>query len=144
VIFARSGRVRPELIVVRTAREVPTIVVTAPEARDRTTAALRPAGVQVIGAEGVTAALLELRNLGVLSLLLEGGSTLAGQFLSGGLVDRLYWIQAPLWLGAGMPAFGPQNGISLDGASPWVVTERKALGRDTLLVADRGLCLPAS
>ncbi len=144
IIFARSGRVRDDLQVVRTAKDVPTVVVTAPGAKDRTLDRLSGHGVQVIAAEGVTDALVGLRALGVGSLLVEGGSTLAAQFLSHGLVDRLYWIQAPLWLGTGMPTFGPRQAIALDGAHPWVVTERRALGRDTLLVADRELCLPAS
>ncbi len=144
VVFARSGRVREDLNVVRTAAEIPTIVVTAPGAQAWTADRLSGVGVQVIGVEGVTGALAALRALGVGSMLIEGGSTLAAQFLSQGLVDRLYWIQAPLWLGTGMPAFGPREAVALDGARPWVVTERRALGRDTLLVADRELCLPES
>ena len=35
------------------------------------------------------------------SILVEGGGRLAGALLSAGLVDRYYWIQTPLWLGAG-------------------------------------------
>jgi diaminohydroxyphosphoribosylaminopyrimidine deaminase/5-amino-6-(5-phosphoribosylamino)uracil reductase len=142
VIFARSGRVREELTLVRTAGEVPTIVVTAPQHLAPTVDRLGSAGVQVIGAEGVTDALPALRALGIGSILIEGGSSLAAHLLSHGLVDRLYWIQAPLWLGSGMPAFGPREPIELDGASPWVVTERRTLGRDSLLVVDRELCLP--
>jgi riboflavin biosynthesis pyrimidine reductase len=54
------------------------------------------------------------------------------------LVDRYYWIQAPIWLGddavpalAGLPARG------LEQAERWQVVERRALGEDTLLVLDR-------
>jgi riboflavin biosynthesis pyrimidine reductase len=100
--------------------------------------------VQVIGAEGLTEALSDLRVGGIGSILIEGGSTIAAELLAHGLVDRLYWIQAPLWLGSGMPAFGPREPIELDGATPWVVTERRTLGRDSLLVVDRELCLPGS
>lgn len=144
VIFARSGRVRKDLTLVRTAGEVPTLVVTHPQQRQETASRLSAAGVQVVGAEGVSDALVALRALGIGSLLVEGGSTIAAQLLAQGLVDRLYWIQAPLWLGSGMPAFGPRTPIGLDGASPWVVTERRSLGRDSLLVVDRELCLPES
>jgi diaminohydroxyphosphoribosylaminopyrimidine deaminase/5-amino-6-(5-phosphoribosylamino)uracil reductase len=144
VIFARSGRVREDLALVRTAGEVPTIVVTAPQHRARTSDRLGAAGVQVLAADGVTDALLALRALGIGSILIEGGSTIAAQLLSHGLVDRLHWIQAPLWLGSGMPAFGPREPIGLDGASPWVVTERRSLGRDSLVVVDRELCSPGS
>ena len=144
IIFARSGRVREDLQLVRTAREVPTIVVTSPHLRDQTAGRLSGAGVQVVGAEGVTAALHALRALGVSSILVEGGSTFAAELLAQDLVDRLYQIQAPLWLGTGMPAFGPRDPVLLEPARQWVVTERRALGRDSLLVVDRELCLPAS
>jgi diaminohydroxyphosphoribosylaminopyrimidine deaminase/5-amino-6-(5-phosphoribosylamino)uracil reductase len=144
VIFARSGRVREELTLVRTAGEVPTIVVTAPQYQAPTADRLGATGLQVIGAEGLTEALSDLRVGGIGSILIEGGSTIAAELLAHGLVDRLYWIQAPLWLGSGMPAFGPREPIELDGATPWVVTERRTLGRDSLLVVDRELCLPGS
>lgn len=144
VVFARSGRVRGDLILVRSAGEVPTIVVTSPQHRQEAVDRLSAGGVQVIGAQGVSEALAALRALGIGSLLVEGGSTIAAQLLSQGLVDRLYWIQAPLWLGSGMPAFGPRQPVGLDGATPWVVTERRSLGRDSLLVVDKELCLPGS
>jgi diaminohydroxyphosphoribosylaminopyrimidine deaminase/5-amino-6-(5-phosphoribosylamino)uracil reductase len=143
VIFARSGEVRDQLKLVRTAHDVPTIVVTAPSGR-RVAQRLARHGVQVVGAEDLTAGLRRLRELGIGSLLVEGGSTLLAALLAGGLVDRLYWIQASLWLGAGVPAFGPREPVPLEQARPWVVTERRALGRDTLLVVDRELCLPES
>ena len=144
VVFARSGRVREDLRLVKTAREIPTAVVTSPHLRDRTASRLASAAVQVIGTEGVAAALRELRALGVTSVLVEGGSTIAAEFLNRDLVDRLYQIQAPLWLGSGMPAFGPRDSVPLASARRWVVTERRALGRDSLLVVDRELCLAGS
>ncbi len=144
VVFARSGRVRGDLILVRTAREVPTIVVTDPQHRQETEDRLSGTGVQIIAAEDVSDSLAALRGLGIGSLLLEGGSTIAAQLLAHGLVDRLYWVQAPLWLGSGMPAFGPREPVRVDGVTPWVITERRSLGRDSLLVVDRELCLPAS
>lgn len=144
VVFARSGRVREDLGLVRTAREIPTIVVTSRQVRDRTAGRLSGTGLQVIGADGVAAALRELRAAGIRSLLVEGGSTIAAEFLSRDLVDRLYQVQAPLWLGTGMPAYAPRDAVPLTGARPWVVTERRALGRDSLLVVDRALCLVES
>jgi len=144
VIFARSGRVREDLRVVRTAREVPTIVVTSRETRGQTADRLSGTGVQVIGAEGVTAALRALRDLGIRSLLVEGGSSLAASLLAQDVVDRLYHIQAPLWLGSGMAAFGPRDPVPLETARRWGITERRALGRDSLLVVDRQVCSPES
>jgi diaminohydroxyphosphoribosylaminopyrimidine deaminase/5-amino-6-(5-phosphoribosylamino)uracil reductase len=143
VIFARSGRVSERLKLVRTAHQVPTIVVTAP-AGQRVAARLAKAGVQVVGAEDLPGALRVLRGGGIGSLLVEGGSTLVAGLFAADLVDRVYWIQAPLWLGTGTPAFGPRDAVSLEEARAWVVTERRALGRDSLLVVDRELCLQES
>jgi riboflavin biosynthesis pyrimidine reductase len=84
-----------------------------------------------------------LGGAGIGSILVEGGSTIAAEFLAQDLVDRFYLIQAPVWLGSGMPAFGPRDPVPLGSARQWVVTERRALGRDSLLVVDRQLCLPA-
>ncbi|GBD33496.1 Riboflavin biosynthesis protein RibD [bacterium HR33] len=142
IIFARSGRVRRDLRMVQSAREVPTWVVVGTAALPVAETELKGTGVEIIGVDGLRAALAELRRRGVGSLLVEGGATLASALLGEGLVDRLYWIQAPRWLGTGMPAFAPREPVPLDDAGSWVVTERRALGEDTLLVVDRSLCLP--
>jgi diaminohydroxyphosphoribosylaminopyrimidine deaminase/5-amino-6-(5-phosphoribosylamino)uracil reductase len=85
----------------------------------------------------------QLRLAGIQSLLCEGGGALGAKLLAEGLVDRLYWIQAPVWLGEGaVPAFPGVPAYTLDHAPRWVVVERRALGSDTLLVLDRRLCLP--
>jgi diaminohydroxyphosphoribosylaminopyrimidine deaminase/5-amino-6-(5-phosphoribosylamino)uracil reductase len=90
-------------------------------------------------------ALTELRRAGVRTLLVEGGGALAARLQADGLVDRFYWVQTPVWLGAGgVPAFPGLPSSSLDVAPRWTVVERRALGPDTLLVLDRSLCLPAS
>jgi diaminohydroxyphosphoribosylaminopyrimidine deaminase/5-amino-6-(5-phosphoribosylamino)uracil reductase len=86
-----------------------------------------------------------LREMGVGSILIEGGGRLAGALLTAELVDRFYWIQSPLWLGdSGIPAVMGYGGTTLVEADRWRVVERRALGQDTLLVADREECLPGS
>jgi diaminohydroxyphosphoribosylaminopyrimidine deaminase / 5-amino-6-(5-phosphoribosylamino)uracil reductase len=68
----------------------------------------------------------------------EGGGQLAGALLASGLVDRYYWLQAPIWLGdGGVPALAGLPTRGLDQAERWRVIERRALGEDTLLVLDR-------
>jgi diaminohydroxyphosphoribosylaminopyrimidine deaminase/5-amino-6-(5-phosphoribosylamino)uracil reductase len=142
VIFTRSGVLTTTLKVVRTAREVPTVVVTETGGYDRARKDLEPHGVRVLSADGLAASFAALRGIGITSVLVEGGGILATNMLAADLVDRLYWVQAPFFLGGGSSAFGARAPVHLDDAHPWAVTERQALGPDTLLVVDRELCLP--
>lgn len=144
VVFSRSGTLARDRRLVRTAAAIPTVLLTAPEARSGAHARLRGTGVIVVGVEGLPQGLQALRREGVRSVLVEGGGEIAGALLEAGLVDRVYWIQAPMWLAAGTPAFGSPTPLSLGTTPRWTVTERRALGEDTLLVVDRQLCLPAS
>jgi diaminohydroxyphosphoribosylaminopyrimidine deaminase/5-amino-6-(5-phosphoribosylamino)uracil reductase len=145
VIFDPGVALDPDQTLVRTARDVPTIVVAAPGIGAERRAPLEAAGVTVLDAADLRGALGALRAGGVQSLLVEGGGRLAGALLAAGLVDRFYWIQAPLWLGDGaVPAVAGLFGVPLEQAARWRVVERRALGEDTLLVVDRRSCLPAS
>jgi diaminohydroxyphosphoribosylaminopyrimidine deaminase / 5-amino-6-(5-phosphoribosylamino)uracil reductase len=138
VVFAVDGDVPASLRLVRTARETPTTVVVSPLAPPARVTALEAAGVGVLRAEGLVQALGTLRADGVTSLLVEGGGRLAGSLLSAGLVDRYYWVQTPLWLGVGaVPALAGIPTTPLSEATRWRVTDRRALGEDTLLVLDR-------
>jgi diaminohydroxyphosphoribosylaminopyrimidine deaminase/5-amino-6-(5-phosphoribosylamino)uracil reductase len=135
VIFSERGDLPASLAVVRTARDTPTMLFAAPEAD--VLAEVRASGVEVRSAADLAAALSALRGAGRESVLVEGGGRLAGALLDAGLVDRLYWIQSPLWLGEGVPAVQGFGGGPLVDAERWRVVERRALGQDTLLVVDR-------
>jgi diaminohydroxyphosphoribosylaminopyrimidine deaminase/5-amino-6-(5-phosphoribosylamino)uracil reductase len=139
VVFDRAADLGPNLTLVRTAADTPTMAVVDPGADQSRVARLQAAGVTVIQAGSLSQALGLLRAQGVASLLVEGGGQLAGSLLAAGLVDRYYWIQAPLWLGeGGVPALSGLPVRSLDQADRWRVVERRALGDDTLLILDRG------
>jgi diaminohydroxyphosphoribosylaminopyrimidine deaminase/5-amino-6-(5-phosphoribosylamino)uracil reductase len=100
-------------------------------------------GVVEIRARTLGEALGALRDAGINTILVEGGGELGGGLLAAGLVDRFYWIQSPLWLGdRGVPAFPGVPSPLLKDAGRWAVTERRALGRDTLMVMDSTTCLP--
>lgn len=144
IIFDRALGLSPTSVVARTAADTPTIVVTATGAAGSVRAdALRALGVQVLGAASLAEAAGLLRSGGITSMLVEGGGRLAGALLEAGLVDRYYWIQSPVLLGAGgVPAFAGVPDAALPSARRWVVAERRALGEDTLLVVDREPCLP--
>jgi diaminohydroxyphosphoribosylaminopyrimidine deaminase/5-amino-6-(5-phosphoribosylamino)uracil reductase len=138
IVFAADGDVPPSLRLVRTARETPTMVVASALAKPERLAPLEAAGVRLVRARGLADALRALREDGVTSLLVEGGGRLAGALLTEGLVDRYYWVQAPLWLGvSAVPAVAGLPTTPLDQAARWRVTDRRALGDDTLLVLDR-------
>jgi diaminohydroxyphosphoribosylaminopyrimidine deaminase/5-amino-6-(5-phosphoribosylamino)uracil reductase len=144
VILSRGAMLNPDLQVVRTAREVPTLFVTGPDIVGVVEQRLRGTGVEVVAASDLRAGLVALRARGLRSILVEGGGRVASALLSADLVDRVYWVQAPLFLAGGRSAFGDRAGVRLHEARRWIVTERRALGDDTLLVVDLKLCSPAS
>jgi diaminohydroxyphosphoribosylaminopyrimidine deaminase/5-amino-6-(5-phosphoribosylamino)uracil reductase len=138
VVFDRIADLGPQLTLVRSATETPTIVVTSPGADALRLKRLESAGVTLVRSDDLRDALGVLRESGIASLLVEGGGQLAGALLGAGLVDRFYWVQSPLWLGdGGVPAFAGVPSRSLEQAERWRVIERRPLGEDTLLVLDR-------
>ena len=138
VIFAGHDPVPDTLQLVRTAKDIPTTVVVPLAAADACRARLRESGVDCLPAGSPAEALEALWGEGVVSVLVEGGGKLAGALLAAGLVDRFYWIQAPLWLGSrGIPAVSGWDVASLDSAERWTVVDQRRLGADALLVLDR-------
>ncbi len=141
VVFGQSGTLSSDLQLVQTAGEAPTVFVTGQGNAQKAAGELAGTAVEVVAADGILAALEALRSRGIRSLFVEPGARLAGVMLDAGVVDRIYWIQAPILLGRGAPAFGDSNPILLGDAPRWVPTERKSLGDSNLLVVDRELCL---
>ncbi len=143
VVFDSVADLGPQLTLIRTAADIPTLAVVSRSAETGRTKRLESAGVTVLGADSLDQALESLRSLGIGSLLVEGGGQLAGALLKSGLVDRYYWLQAPIWLGEdAVPSFAGIPPRALDQAERWQVVERRALGEDTLLVLDRSRCSP--
>lgn len=138
VVFDRTADLGPQLTLVRTATEMPTLVIVSPGAEAGRIKRLETSGVTVLSAGSLEEALGSLGRQGIGSLLVEGGGQLAGALLQRGLVDRYYWLQAPVWLGEdAVPAVAGLPARSVDQAERWRVVERRALGEDTLLVLDR-------
>jgi diaminohydroxyphosphoribosylaminopyrimidine deaminase / 5-amino-6-(5-phosphoribosylamino)uracil reductase len=138
VVFDTDADLPLSLGLVQTSTEIPTYLVTLPDAPADRVSALERAGVRVIAAADLETGLRSLRADGVRSLLVEGGGRLAGALLDGGLCDRFYWIQSPLWLGdRGVPAIAGLASAPIARAERWRTIERRVLGEDTLLVLDR-------
>jgi diaminohydroxyphosphoribosylaminopyrimidine deaminase/5-amino-6-(5-phosphoribosylamino)uracil reductase len=133
IVFDRSARLSSQSILARTARETPTMIITAPSTL--MPADLNQLGVEQLTAEDVDDALRQLKSRGVLSLIVEGGAGLAASFLAGDNVDRLAIFRAPIILGAG--ALGAFSGISsqeIEHAPRFTLVETRALGDDVLSV----------
>ncbi len=145
VVFDRRAMLNPSALLVSSARDVPTWVMASLEAPAASVTALEQNGVRVFRPASLAEGLRLVRDAGVESLLCEGGGALGARLLVDGLVDRLYWVQSPVWLGEGaVPAFPGVPAQPLAAAPRWTPVERSALGSDTLLVLDRRLCLPDS
>jgi diaminohydroxyphosphoribosylaminopyrimidine deaminase/5-amino-6-(5-phosphoribosylamino)uracil reductase len=142
VVFAGDLPLPASLRVLRAGGGGPSMVVMRSQAaglgRD-----LGAGGARVLVADDLLASLRALAETGIRTILVEGGGRLIGALLDQGLVDRVYRITAPLWLGRGTPAFGGETARDLSNAERWTVVERRAWGEDTLLVVDRALCLRA-
>ncbi len=129
VVFDRSARLPLGSTLVRTAREVPVVLVTDGRHPD-SERLLEAQGVTLIRADGLASALAELRARGVRHLLVEGGATLASALVAAGTVDRLISFQAPVILGSGaLAAFA-----SLPAAHRLTVVSRREYGPDLMTV----------
>lgn len=114
---------------VRTAREVPTLVATTAATPADRIAALQGAGVEILTLEGpgprvdLRALAEALAKRDVTSLLIEGGGTLHGAALEAGIVDRVALFVAPLLLGGtdAVPLLGGAGAATLSEA--WRVTD---------------------
>jgi len=141
VVIGHSGCLSANLELVKTAAEVPTVFVTGQGIAEEAEGLLDGTDVRVLAADDILTALEALRSLDLRSVFVEPGARLAAVMLDAGVVDRIYWIQAPILLGSGAPAFGKGAPTPLAEAVRWVPTERKSLGDSNLLVVDRELCL---
>jgi diaminohydroxyphosphoribosylaminopyrimidine deaminase/5-amino-6-(5-phosphoribosylamino)uracil reductase len=132
VVFDRDARLPLDSTLVRTARQVPVVVVSAGR-RPQAEEALRRAGVEVLVEPRLADALERLRGLGVRHLLVEGGAGLASGLLQAGVVDRLIIFRAPVILGHGaLPAFDALPPRSIPDAPRLRVVARRLLGDDEM------------
>jgi diaminohydroxyphosphoribosylaminopyrimidine deaminase / 5-amino-6-(5-phosphoribosylamino)uracil reductase len=120
----------------------PTVIFTAAGDSEPAVAALKEAGIEVVCVPGEpgTVDLKEMLRIlgdrGLVSLLLEGGATLAGSFARNGLIDRYVFYLAPKLLGAsGAGALNGWTADSLTGAAGLVISEVKRIGPDLRVTA---------
>jgi diaminohydroxyphosphoribosylaminopyrimidine deaminase/5-amino-6-(5-phosphoribosylamino)uracil reductase len=105
VVFDSEAALPLDSALVRTAPEVPLILVVSRAADRARVESLRAAGAEIVVASGGTEedrvcdGLEKLGALEVQSMLLEGGPHLAGAFLDAGEVDEMRLFIAPIALG---------------------------------------------
>ena len=108
-------------VLVTTAKDTPTIVVTIGRDQEKV-GALRAESVDVIelanGGRDLTGMLEELKKREIQSVLVEGGNEIAGSFCDARLLDKLTFIAAPLVIGGrdAPSAIGGAGASTLDEA----------------------------
>jgi GTP cyclohydrolase II len=121
------------------ADDAATMVFTTAGADEKRMAELRAAGVGVreiaAGPGGVdmAAVLMELRRIGVRSLMVEGGTMVIGSLLAAGLVDRLVVAMSPIVVDAGTQAVSlgrVTHGVRLTNRCAYLAGEDVLLGWD--------------
>jgi diaminohydroxyphosphoribosylaminopyrimidine deaminase/5-amino-6-(5-phosphoribosylamino)uracil reductase len=141
VVLDSKLRIPLEANLVRTAREVPTVIFTLADSVSATEAQLRKAGVEVVRLLIITGdvrvdaslALASLGGTGVTRVLVEGGAALNAALLSGGLVDRIAWFRAPSLIGDdGLPAFGDLGIEKIEDVPGFSPLAHEEIGDDTL------------
>ncbi|NOX59046.1 MAG: bifunctional diaminohydroxyphosphoribosylaminopyrimidine deaminase/5-amino-6-(5-phosphoribosylamino)uracil reductase RibD [Planctomycetes bacterium] len=122
IVFDSQLRISEKSIVVRFAKDVPTIVMTTIEAGRRRlskTSRLQKLGVRVVacrskqGRVSPADALRRLGAMGMTNVLLEGGGQLIGSFADAGLIDEAHVFTAPLIIGGDGVSACCGKGISL-------------------------------
>jgi diaminohydroxyphosphoribosylaminopyrimidine deaminase/5-amino-6-(5-phosphoribosylamino)uracil reductase len=104
---------------------------------------LEAAGAEVVAVPAVArgvdlgAVLDELGRRGVLGVLVEGGSAVHGSLVEQALVDKIYFIVAPMVVGgtAAVPAIGGEGFGTLAEAARFAVARQVKLGADRILEA---------
>ncbi|MBT1075893.1 bifunctional diaminohydroxyphosphoribosylaminopyrimidine deaminase/5-amino-6-(5-phosphoribosylamino)uracil reductase RibD [Geobacter grbiciae] len=131
---------------------VATVIATVSGDRNRIVG-LESAGAEVLRCHAVMGR-VDLRDLlarlgarGVQSILLEGGSELAGEALRAGLIDKCVLFYAPKFLGgaAGLGLFGGPSAERMDGCYRLKDVRVRRFGDDVMIEAyPEDLCLPGS
>lgn len=143
VIFDSQARLPHGSNLVRTAPETPLIVIVSRAAERAPCEALRAAGAELIVASGgteaerVSDALTKLGDGGVQSLLLEGGSRLAGSFFDAGEIDEVRIFVAPIAVGGrgARVAVEGEGSDSIAESQHALAMEWQAVGEDLLIDA---------
>jgi len=128
VVLDQKVRLSPESRLATTSSEAPVLVFGDRESPG--TAALRAQGVEIEKDRDLCSVLRELGSRSLQSVLVEGGSTIAGEFLDAGLVNKVTFFIAPKIIG-GVDAPSAIGGTGVEAMA-------EALELERVTVAQRG------
>jgi len=141
VVLDRRLRTPPRARVVRTAREVPTWILTGPDPDPHLARPLERAGIRLLpltSAATIGRALRALRRNGVHRLMVEGGADIHAALVKAGAVDRVQAYVAPRIIG-GAGALGPVGGVGpkrMARAENLLGMRTRKVGADLLIEGD--------
>lgn len=127
---------------VRTAGQYPTLVATTKAASSFKMRQLTKAKLAVLviendaqGGVNLNALMGELAGRGIVSILLEGGSTLNASAIKEGIVDRLLFFIAPVIIGGKLAPgiIGGEGALRIKDAQPVKIIKAKHIGPDLLI-----------
>ncbi len=135
VVLDNALRLSPGSKLASSARETPVIVFTN-NTNEAKLDPLRNAGVEVVisdfGGDELTMVLWNLKRRSIQSVLVEGGSEVAGSFVDADLVDKVTFVISPLIIGGhkAPAAIAGQGAMSLKAAFHLADTSISNLGDD--------------
>jgi len=139
IVMDSTLRIPEKCRLVQSANEVPLWVVTE---NNKTPAYLNRNGVKTLpvnNIRNIKEAIETIAKNGITRLLVEGGAAINTSFLESGLIDQIYWFEAPkLKIGAsGVPAFRGLEISSSADLSGFRVTGRHQLGQDIVEILEK-------
>jgi diaminohydroxyphosphoribosylaminopyrimidine deaminase/5-amino-6-(5-phosphoribosylamino)uracil reductase len=127
IVFDRTGILPLDHPMLEDAERNPVIVVASSAVPAKRQEQLAQSGARVVIAESLVDALASLTQAGIDSILVEGGGRLAGALLRDELVDRIYQVQCPIWLGDGTRAWPGLGTPALASISRWRINNVERL-----------------
>ncbi len=141
IVLDRRGRTPETAKLIKTARDIPTWIVTA---KGTDCAALAAKGAKILEVEGsndanfAAKAAAALAKEGLTRVMIEGGAAVAASFLQADLIDEILWFRADGVIGAdGAAGIGPLGLGKMTDMSGFRRGDSLVFGSDTLDFLDR-------